>query len=310
MMEVDLAVSLGALRLRNPVLTASGTFGFGKEYADLVPINQLGGITVKGVSPFPSHGNRPPRTTEVECGLINSIGLQNPGIEKFIAHPDYLPFLRTLDTAVVVNIWGKTIDDYVEVARRLDAEKSGIAALEINISCPNIKEGGKVFGTNPILAGNVVQAVRNATSLPLITKLSPNVTAIADFAARMVDNGSDLLALINTYPAMAIDIETRKPRISSVSGGLSGPCIKPIALKIVYDVAKVVNVPIIAMGGIVSAEDAIEFFLAGASAIAIGTALFADPQTPLRVIAGIKSYLARHELTSINQLIGQIELEK
>ncbi len=308
MSEPDLGVQLSGRRLRNPVLTASGTFGYGKEYSGLVPFEKLGGITVKGVSPFPSHGNNTPRTAEVNFGMINSIGLQNPGIDKFISHPDYLPFLRTLDTAVYVNIWGKTIEDYAEVASILEAERKGIAGLEINISCPNIKEGGMSFGTNLKLAGKVVKAVRQSTEIPLITKLSPNVNNISEFARCVVDNGSDMLSLINTFPAMTIDIHTRKPRIATNFGGLSGLGIKPIAIKMVYEAARAVNVPIIGMGGIFSADDAIEYFLAGATAIAVGTAIFADPQTPIKVIEGIKNYLNQHNLDKLEDIIGKVEI--
>jgi len=308
MQPVNLGVRLGSTMLRNPVLTASGTFGYGKEYAGIVPFEKLGGITVKGVSPFPSHGNPTPRTAEVFSGLINSIGLQNPGIDKFISHPDYLPYLRSLDTAVFVNIWGKTIDDYAEVASRLEAEKEGISGLEINISCPNIKEGGMSFGTNLDLAGKVVKAVRQATQLPLITKLSPNVNNIAEFARCVVANGSDMISLINTYPSMAIDIHSRKPKIATGFGGLSGSVIKPIAMKMVYNTAQAVEVPIIGMGGIYSADDAIEFFLAGATAVAIGTAIFTDPKIPLEVIAGIEKYLIQYKLTDIREIIGAVEM--
>ncbi len=307
--DVSLEVRLGDTVLRNPVLTASGTFGYGSEYLGLVPLERLGGITVKGVSPFPSHGNSTPRTAEVFAGLINSIGLQNPGIDKFITHADYLPFLRTIDTNVYVNIWGKTIDDYVEVAARLEAEREGIDGLEINISCPNIKEGGIAFGTDLHLAGKVVSAVREATSIPLITKLSPNVGNIVDFAKCVVDHGSDVVSLINTFPALSIDIETRRPKIYTVTGGLSGRGIKPIALKMVYDVARAIEVPVIGMGGIFTAEDAIEFLLAGARAIAVGTAIFSDPQTPLKVISGIEEYLRKHDVNDINDIIGKISVD-
>ncbi len=306
MADPDLRITLAGIPLRNPVLTASGTFGYGKEYQGLVPMERLGGITVKGVSPFPSHGNPTPRTCEVFAGLINSIGLQNPGIDTFITHPDYLPFLRTLDTQIFVNIWGKTIEDYVEVARRLEAEREGIACLEINISCPNIKEGGIAFGTDAKQSARVVKAVREVTTLPLSTKLSPNVSRIGDFAKAVVDAGSDIISLINTFPAMAIDIETRLPRIASITGGLSGPAIKPLAVRMVYECHRAVQVPIIGMGGISSPEDAIEFILAGASAVAVGTAIFADPRAPVRIVDGIAAYMRRHGVNSLSELIGQV----
>ncbi len=306
--EVNLAIELAGVKLRNPVLTASGTFGYGKEYAELVPLEKLGGITVKGVSPFPSRGNPPPRTCEVFGGMLNSIGLQNPGVDKFINDPDYLPWLRTLDTAVFVNIWGKTIEDYVEVARRLEAEKEGIAALEINISCPNIKEGGIAFGTNLASAAEVVGAVRAATTLPLVTKLTPSVSNIGEFAQAVVAAGSDMVSLINTYPALAIDIATRKPRIGAGFGGYSGRCIKPLAVRAVYEAAQAVHVPVIGMGGIFAAEDAVEFFLAGASAIAVGTAIFADPRVLLRVITGLEDYLRVHGHRDIREIIGKLQM--
>ena len=303
----DLSVDLGSFTLRNPVVTASGTFGYGIEYADLVPLERLGAITVKGVAPFPSHGNPTPRTAEVFGGMLNAIGLQGPGIEKFIHHPDYLPWLRTVDTAVFVNIWGKTAEDYVEVARRLDAEREGIAALEVNISCPNIKEGGIAFGTNLEMADRVVRAVRAATSLPLITKLSPNVTRVADFARCVVAAGSDMVSLINTIPAMAIDIETRRPKIANVTGGLSGPAIKPIAIRMVHEVRQAVDVPIIGMGGISTAADAIEMIIAGANAVGVGTAIFRDPGCLLEIVDGIERYLDAHGIASVAELVNTVE---
>ena len=302
----DLSVRLGDIVLRNPVVTASGTFGYSYEYRDLVPLDQLGAITVKGVSPFPSHGNATPRTVEVVAGMLNAIGLQNPGLEKFIEGPEYLPFLRTLPTPVFVNIWGKTIEDYVEVAARLDREADAIAALEVNISCPNIKEGGIAFGTDLEMAARVVEAVRAATSLPLITKLSPNVTRIGEFAAKVVDAGSDMISLINTIPAMAIDIETRRPKLANITGGLSGPAIKPIAIRMVHEVAQAVDVPIIGMGGITTAEDAIEFLLAGADAVGVGTAIFSDPECLTRIPAGINDYLDRHGYRTVAEIVGAL----
>lgn len=302
----DLTVNLARLTLRNPVIAASGAFGYVQEYADLVPIERLGGVTVKGVSPFPSHGNRTPRTAEVFGGMLNAIGLQNPGIDAFIDKPQYLPYLRTLPTAVIVNIWGRTLADYVEVARRLEAERTGIAALEINISCPNIKEGGIAFGTDLAMAARVVAAVRAVTTLPLVTKLSPNVTRIGDFARAVVDAGSEVISLINTLPAMAIDIESRRPRLANVTGGLSGPGIKPIAVRLVYEARKAVAVPIIGMGGITCAADAIEFMLAGANAVAVGTAIFSDPGCLVRIVDGIQEYLDRHGIRRVSELVGAV----
>jgi len=304
----DLSVQLDSLLLRNPIITASGTFGYGKEYAALLPLDRLGGITVKGVSPFAAHGNPPPRTAEVFAGMLNAIGLQNPGIDAFIAEPDYLPYLRRVPTAVIVNIWGRSIADYETVARRLDAERDGIAALEINISCPNIKEGGISFGTDLKMAAAVVSRVRAATSLPLITKLSPNVTRIADFARCVVDAGSNMVSLINTLPAMAIDIDSHRPKLANVTGGLSGPAIKPVAVRMVYDVAQAVSVPIIGMGGITCADDAVEFLIAGASAVAVGTAIFSNPHVLLEIITGLEQYLLRHGHASVREIIGTVKL--
>jgi dihydroorotate dehydrogenase (NAD+) catalytic subunit len=305
----DLSVKLACgIMLRNPVVTASGTFGYGKDYLDIVPMNRIGAITVKGVAPFPSHGNPTPRTAEVFGGMLNAIGLQGPGIDKFLHGADYMPFLRTVDTKVFVNIWGKTIEHYAEVAARLEAEPEGIAAIEVNISCPNIKEGGISFGTDTKQAAAVVAAVRASTKLPLITKLSPNVTRVGDFAKAVVDAGSDMVSLINTMPSMAIDIETRRPRIANVTGGLSGPAIKPFAVRMVYETAKAVKVPVIGMGGVSTPEDAIEFLLAGATAVGVGTAIFTDPGVLVRIVDGIDAYLERHGHKSVTEIIGAVRL--
>ncbi len=303
----DIHINLCGTELRNPVITASGTFGYGLEYEGLVPFERIGGITVKGVSPFPSHGNPMPRTTEVYGGMMNAIGLQNPGIDKFISDSHYLPYLRTLPCAVFVNIWGRSIEQYAEVASRLEECKDGIAALEINISCPNVKEGGISFGTDMTLASKVVSAVRAATTLPLITKLSPNVSRIGEFAKCVVDAGSDMISLINTIPAMAIDIERRTFKIANKTGGLSGPCIKPIAVRMVYEARQAVDVPIIGMGGISSAEDAIEFFMAGANAIAVGTAIFSSPSILTEIADGINCWLDRHGINSLQEIIGIVK---
>lgn len=303
----DLTVRLGPLTLRNPVITASGTFGYGKEYGDLIPAETVGAITVKGVSSFPAPGNPTPRTAEVFGGMLNAIGLQNPGVDTFLHHPDYMPWLRSADTNVFVNIWGRTIDEYVEVTRRLEAEKDGIDALELNISCPNIKEGGISFGTDLAMARRVIGEVRNATTLPLITKLSPNVTRIADFAVCAAESGSDILSLINTLPGMAIDIATRTPKLANVTGGLSGPAIRPVAVKMVYEAARAVDIPIIGMGGIRSAEDALEFIIAGASAVGVGTSIFSNPGVVADILAGIDQYLNEHDLRSVAELVGTVK---
>ena len=303
----NLSVNLGKLTLRNPILTASGTFGYGSEYSGLVPFSHIGGITVKGVSPFVSHGNPMPRTCEVYGGMLNAIGLQNPGIDRFISDEHYLPYLRTLDCAVIVNIWGKSIEQYAEVAQRLDAEKNGIAALEINISCPNVKEGGIAFGTDTGQLQKVVSAVRKVTTLPLITKLSPNVTRIGDFAKAAVDAGSDIISLINTIPGMAIDIERRAFKIANKTGGMSGPALKPIAVRMVYEARKAVSVPIIGMGGIRCAEDVVEFMMAGANAVAVGTAIFADPSCLVRIVDGLDSWLDKHGIADVSEIVGAMQ---
>ena len=285
-------------------MTASGTFGYGFEYKDYYDLAELGAVIVKGIAVKPSHGNPTPRVAEVTGGMLNAIGLQGPGVDKFLHGAEYMPFLRNSGATVIVNIWGKTIEEYCEVAARLDAESEGIAALEINISCPNIKEGGVAFGTDLKLAHKVVSEIRKVTNLPLITKLSPNVTRIADFARAVVDAGSDMVSLINTLTGMAIDIETRRPRIANLTGGLSGPAVKPVAVRMVYEVAQAVKVPIIGMGGIMNGADAIEFMLAGASAVAVGTAIFVDPYAPIKVIRGINEYLEKHGCQSVNEIVG------
>ena len=306
----DLTTKLGPLTLKNPVMTASGTFGYGAEYEEYFPIRKLGAVVVKGIAPWVSNGNPMPRVAEVTSGMLNAIGLQGPGVEKFLHDGHYLPFLRKAGAVTIVNIWGKKIEDYCEVAERLTAEKEGIAALEINISCPNVKEGGIAFGTDPVMLKKVVSAVRKSTTLPLITKLSPNVTKIADFALAAQDAGSDIISLINTIPGMSIDIETFRPRIANVTGGLSGPAIKPIAVRMVYEAAKAVSIPVIGMGGISSAEDAIEFFLAGASAIAVGTAIFSNPAAPVEILAGIDRWLDEHRIGSLSEIVGQVKIQE
>jgi dihydroorotate dehydrogenase (NAD+) catalytic subunit len=303
----DLKTDLGKLELKNPVMTASGTFGYGSEYNEFFDISKLGAVVVKGISSFVWEGNPTPRVAETSSGMLNSIGLQNPGVEKFLHGQEYLPFLKRCGASVIVNIWGRSIEEYCDVAAKLEAEKDGIAALEINISCPNIKAGGIAFGTDINLLASVISEIRKETSLPLITKLSPNVANIAEFAKAAEGAGSDIISLINTLIGMAIDIETRKPRIANIKGGLSGPAIKPVAVRMVYDVSKAVKIPVIGMGGIVTAEDAIEFFLAGASAIAVGTAIFADPMAPMKVIEGINSYLDKHNCKSIRDIVGKME---
>ncbi len=299
----NMEVKLGGLVLKNPVMPASGTFGYGREYAELLDLNRLGAIVVKGVSLYPAPGNPMPRLKEVQSGLINSIGLQNPGVEVFVRA--YLPFLAQFSTPVIVNIWGRTVDEYVEVARRLD-QTDGVAGLELNISCPNIKKGGMAFGTDPDAARGVISSVRATTRLPLIPKLSPNVPDISIFAKIAEDCGADAISLINSLPAMAIDIETRKPLLGNTIGGLTGPAIHPVAVRMVWQASRAVKIPVIGMGGITCARDAIEIMIAGATAIAIGTATFTDPLTMLTVIDGIEEYLVNHNLGDVRELTGAL----
>lgn len=301
---LNLSVALGKLTLPNPVTVASGTFGYGVEYARLLDLNQLGAVVVKGIRLGPVRGNPTPRTAEVTSGLLNAIGLQGPGVDGFLQK--YWPFLRTLKVPVILNIWGTTVEEYAEVARRFDAVE-GVGALELNVSCPNIKEGGAQFGTDVKLLAQVVAACRHATSLPLITKLSPNVVSIAPYARAAAEAGSDALAIMNSYPAMAIDIETRRPRLANVTGGLTGPCIKPIAIKLVWEAAAAVRIPIIGMGGIQNAADAIEFLLAGASAVAVGTATFYEPRTAFQVLAGLQDFMRRKGLRDVRELVGTVQ---
>lgn len=304
---MNLSVQIGRLTMQNPVTVASGTFGYGEEYSRLIDLNQLGAVTVKGIRLNPVPGNPTPRTAEVTSGMLNAIGLQGPGVDGFIKK--YWPFLKSLKVPTIINIWGTTVDEYAEVARRFD-ELGGVGALELNVSCPNIKEGGAQFGTDPKLLAQVVAACRKATTLPLITKMSPNVPNIAPLAKAAEDAGSDALAVTNSFPAMAIDIETRKPKLANITGGLTGPCIKPIAIKLVWEAAKAVKIPIIGMGGIQSAADAIEFLMAGASAVAVGTANFYEPQTALQVIAGLRAFLERKGLADVRDLVGTVQTAK
>ena len=291
--------------MRNPVMVASGTFGYGSEYADLVDLNRLGAVVVKGIGLEPCMGNSTPRMVEVRCGLVNAIGLQNPGADTFIE--EHMPFLRQFDVPVIVNIWGRTVEEYGEVAARLD-DVEGVAGLELNISCPNVKEGGMVFGTEPKMEAKVVSLARKRARLPLITKLSPNVPDIAVFARVAEESGSDALSLINSLPAMVIDIQTRSPGLANVVGGLSGPAIHPVAVKLVWEAAKAVKIPIVGVGGVTGAKEAVEFIIAGASAVAVGTASFMDPTTSVKVIRGIQDYLTEHDVTSVRELVGSLQM--
>ena len=298
-----LAVDIAGIRMKNPVMVASGTFGFGKEYSDLIDLNMLGAIVTKGTSLVPWEGNPPDRIAETPAGMLNAIGLQNDGVESLIT--EKIPWLLKFDVPVIVNIVGTTADEYVEVARRLDGVE-GVAGVEVNISCPNVKEGGIAFGTDPAMAAEVVAAVRKVTRLPVIPKLSPNVTDIVLMAQACVDAGADAISLINTLLGTAIDAETRTFKLANITGGLSGPAVKPVALRMVWQVVQAVDVPVVGIGGIMTAEDAIEFFLAGAEAIQVGTANFVNPGAALDVIAGVDAYLERHGFAHIREIVGAV----
>jgi len=301
---VDLSVDLGFLRLKNPVLAASGTFGYGLEFKPFYDLELLGGFVVKGLYLKPREGNKPPRLVETPSGLINSIGLQGIGVEAFCK--EILPDLAELKTAIIVNVCGEEEEEYALVAEYLSRNK-GIAALELNISCPNVREGGKCPAQDPEATYRTVKKVKQATSLPLITKLSPNVTDITAVALAAVEAGSQAISLINTLLAMAVDLETRKPKLGNVMGGLSGPAIKPIALRMVFQVARAVKIPLIGMGGIFSAEDALEFMMAGASAVQVGTANFVDPNACLKIIKGLEIWAEKNKVKKISEITGSLE---
>ncbi|RLB09811.1 MAG: dihydroorotate dehydrogenase [Deltaproteobacteria bacterium] len=304
--EVNLKVTLGPLSLPNPVMVASGTFGYGLEYSSLINISKLGGIVVKGLSIEPRPGNPPPRLVETHGGLINAIGLENVGVDNFVNQK--LPLLLKHEVPVIVNIFGNTVEEYSELAKILDGV-TGISALEINISCPNVKSGGIVFGTDPKQIQKVVSSVRENTGLPLITKLTPNVTDIGEMAKAAVEAGTDIISAINTVSAMAVDINSRKPKLGNIVGGLSGPAIKPIALKKVWNILNSVEVPVIGIGGISNHEDALEFLLVGARAVQIGTANFIHPKTSVEIIEGIRSFLESNGLKDVNEFIGSLKLD-
>lgn len=301
MSEPKLAVNLAGIKMKNPVMTASGTCGYGREYRDFYDVNELGAIVVKGLTREPRPGNPVPRIAETPAGILNAIGLQNPGLDVFLR--EEIPYLRELSLPVIVNIAGNEVEDYRALAAALDGT-GGIAALEVNISCPNVKKGGMAFGTDPDAAHAVVRAIRQETGLPVIVKLSPNVTDITAIARGVEAAGADAVSLINTLVGMAVDIRTRRPVIANIVGGLSGPAVKPVALRMVWEVARAVRLPIIGIGGISTAEDAIEFLLAGATAVAVGTASFVNPRAPVEIIAGISQYLAANGIADVNELIG------
>ena len=300
----DMKVNIGGMELQNPVLTASGTFGYAREFDHLIDLNRLGGIVVKGLSLRPTKGNPPPRIVETACGMINAIGLENVGIEGFIT--EKLPFLQDLFPPVIVNIYGQFEDDYRQLAARID-EVTAIDGIEVNISCPNVKAGGMAFGVDPKTAFSVIRAVREQTSKPVIVKLSPNVTDITEIATAVEEAGADCISLINTISAMAVDIETRRPKIANIVGGLSGPAIKPVALRMVWQVAQKSKIPIIGIGGIMTAQDALEFLIAGATAIQVGTANFVNPRATTEIIDGIEAFLIERDIPSVNDIVGTLE---
>lgn len=301
--EHNLAITIGGRTFKNPVMTASGTFGYGREFEPYVNLHRLGAVIVKGISLEPRRGNPPPRVVETACGMLNAIGLENVGVERFLA--EKMDYLRGVRAAVIVNILGDSVEEYRALAGRLEGVE-GIAALEVNISCPNVKKGGVAFGTDPEMAAAVTRAVKSATSRPVIVKLSPNVTDVTLIARAVEDGGADAVSLINTLLGMAIDIRTRRPRLANVVGGLSGPAIKPVALRMVWQVAKAVRIPVIGIGGIMTAEDAIEFMIAGATAVEVGTANFVNPRASEEIIEGIAAYLALQKVPTIKELIGSL----
>jgi dihydroorotate dehydrogenase (NAD+) catalytic subunit len=301
---MDLSVTIGSLTLPNPLIAASGCFGYGVEYAGAVDLSMLGGVAVKGLFLSPREGHAPPRIVETPSGMLNAIGLQGIGVHRFI--DEKLPELREHKAIVIVNICGTTLDEYVELARILsDAE--GVHAIELNISCPNIKEGGITFGCSLPGTHAVVSAVRKVTRLPVIPKLTPNVTDVASFARAAEDAGADAISLVNTFLAMAIDVETRRPRLTNIVGGLSGPAIRPIAVRMVYECRLAVKVPIIGMGGIATAEDVLEFMIAGANAVQVGTANFVDPFIWTKLLDGIRAYMQRHSIERLSELTGTLD---
>lgn len=303
--SIDLSVNIGGIAMQNPVMVASGTFGYGPEYAELVDLNMLGAIVVKGICLHPTRGNSTPRTAEVSSGLLNAIGLPGPGVDGFIK--EYMPFLRRHKTPVIVNIWGKTIEEYAEVARRFD-QVDGIAGLEVNVSCPNIKEGSAMFGTDLDMFRRVLEQIRKSTRLPIIPKLAPNVSDIAAFARAAEACGANAISLINSFPGMAVDVKTRRPKLANVTGGLTGPAIRPIAVRLVWQAAQAVKIPVIGMGGISRLDDALEFFIVGADAIALGTVNFTDPGAAVSIIHGLRAYLQSQGIHSIRELTGTITL--
>jgi dihydroorotate dehydrogenase (NAD+) catalytic subunit len=299
----DLSIAVGPLRLKNPVLTASGTFGYGLEFLPFLNLADLGGIVVKGLSPRPRRGNPPERIVETPAGMLNAIGLQNVGVDAFVA--EKLPALRKYDVAVVANVFGETVAEYVEVSEKLDVA-TGVQAIELNVSCPNVEAGGMAFGSDPAALARVTRACRRATQLPLFVKLSPNVTDIREAARVAEAEGADAVSLVNTYVGMAVDVDRRRPVLANVSGGLSGPAIRPLAVWATWQVSRAVRIPVIGMGGILTARDALEFLLAGATAVQVGTANFIHPDAAVRVARGLAAYLAEHEIGTVLEIVGAL----
>lgn len=301
---INLSVKIGKLDLKNPVMTASGTFGYGEEYAEFVDLNKLGAIVVKGISLNPMEGNPPPRICETPCGMLNAIGLQNVGLKNFV--DEKLPYLKKFKTKIIVNILGSSVNEYVKIAEELD--ETGIDGIELNVSCPNVKKGGILFGLNKkILERLVIKVKRSIKNLVLITKLSPDIFNIQEIAKIAEGSGSDAISLINTIPAMCIDIETWRPKLANIIGGLSGPAIRPVAVRMVWEVSKSVRIPVIGIGGIMNSKDAIEFMLAGATAVQVGTANFINPKTTVEIIEGIEGYLKKKNIRSIKDIIGALK---
>ena len=303
-----LKVEIAGIKLKNPVMTASGTFGYGQEYAPFVDLNRLGAMILKGITLKPKMGNLPPRIIETPSGMLNAIGLQNVGVEMLIR--EKLPYLQKFNTPVIINISGDTIEEYVELAERLGevSKEMGVTGLEVNISCPNVKKRGMVWGTDAKATYEIINSIRKTTSLPLIVKLTPNVTNIKTIAQAAEEAGADALSLINTLVGMTVDIDSRKPKLANISGGLSGPAVKPVALWLVWQVFQTVNIPVIGIGGIIKVEDALEFIIAGARAIEIGTANFVNPRVTIEIIEGIEKYLIENNIKDINELVGSMKI--
>jgi dihydroorotate dehydrogenase (NAD+) catalytic subunit len=304
MVRPNLAVNVGGISMKNPVMTASGTFGYGERFAPLFDLNRLGAIIVKGLSLKPAPGNPPPRTVETCGGMLNAIGLENIGLAAFVK--EKLPFLQSLDTPIILNIYGQNLDEYAKLAERIH-DLEGVAGIELNISCPNVKAGGIAFGTDPKMAFQVTKLVREKTKLPLIVKLSPNVTDVGTIARSVEEAGADAVSLINTITSMAVDVETRRPKLANKVGGLSGPAIKPIALRMVWETVQAVALPVIGIGGIMDASDALEFLIVGAQAVQVGTANFVNPRATVEIAEALRNYLVKKDIPDISQVIGSLK---